>query len=195
MITDIPPNHPLQRFDCVGNPEEPFAEGKGWAKSQTGVCGGRRANRSPALGAWCIMSRNSTLTVLLLSGVMPLLGCTRTVTGGFEDSPDKKYRMYGRVYGALGKAFLDETPKTLRISIVTNDSAETLIFRKKIRVKGSDVRWDCIWNENEKVTVIVFDYGPGVYWEDARQAGIPSNYLASVSLIRNKRTGKFQERN
>ena len=140
------------------------------------------------------MNRPSMLTFLLLGVVTLLPGCSRTVTGGFEDSPDKKYRMYGRVYGALGKAFLDETPKTVRISIVTNDSEETLIFRREIQVRGSDVGWDCTWDTEDNVSVVVFDYGPHIYWEDARKAGTPSNYLASVSLIRDKQTGKFQER-
>ena len=140
------------------------------------------------------MNRPFTTTLLLLSVVTLLLGCSRTVTGGSDDSPDKKFRMYGRVYGALGKAFLDETRKTVRISIVTNDPEETLIFRREIHVKGSDVSWDCTWDKDDNVSVVVFDYGPRVYWEDARKAGRPSNYLASVSLIRDKQTGKFQER-
>jgi hypothetical protein len=139
------------------------------------------------------MNRRFTATMLLLSVVTLLLGCSRTVTGGFDDSPDKKYRMYGRVYGALGKAFLDETRKTVRISIVTKDSEETLIFRREIRVKGSDVSWDCTWDEDDNLTVVVFDYGPRVYWEDARKSGTPSNRLARISLIRDKQTGKFQE--
>ena len=42
------------------------------------------------------MNRPSMLTFLLLGVVTLLPGCSRTVTGGFEDSPDKKYRMYGR---------------------------------------------------------------------------------------------------
>src|SRR2546427_300187 len=140
------------------------------------------------------MNRCSTLTFLLLSVVTIFLGCGRTVTGGFHDSPDKKFRMYGRVYGALGKAFLDETRKTVRISVVRNDSEETLIFRRDIHVKGSDVGWDCTWDKEDNVSVVVFDYGPRVYWEDARKAGTQSNRLASVSLIRDKQTGKFRER-
>ena len=140
------------------------------------------------------MNRTFTTTLPLLSVVTLLVGCSRTVTGGFDDSPDKKHRMYGRVYGALGKAFLDETRKTVRISIVTKDSEETLIFRREIHVKGSDVNWHCTWDKDDNVSVVVFDYGPRIYWEDARKAGTPSNYLASVSLIREKQTGKFQER-
>src|SRR5438046_443656 len=109
--------------------------------------------------------------LLLLGAVVTLLGCSRTVTGGFTDSPDKKYRMHGRVFGALGKAFLDETRKTVRLSIVLNDPQETLLFRKEISVKGSDVSWDCTWDKEGNVSVVVFDYGPHAYREDARNAG------------------------
>ena len=121
-------------------------------------------------------------------------GCSRTVTGGFEDSPDKKFRMYGRVFGALGKAFMDETPKTVRISVVTNDSEERLLFRREIHVKGSDVSWDCIWDKEDNLSVVIFDYGPRVYSEDAQKKGTRSNLLATVSLIRDKQTGTFKER-
>src|SRR5258708_404282 len=139
------------------------------------------------------MNRSCIQTFLLLGVVTTSLGCSRTVTGGFDDSPDKKLRMYGRVYGALGKAFLDETRKTVRISIVTNDSKETLIFRREIHVKGSDVRWNCTWDKAGNVSVVVFNHGPGVYWEDALKAGTPSNLLATVLFIRDKQTGTFNE--
>src|SRR5882724_6642249 len=125
----------------------------------------RRLSRSLVVQRNLSMRRPCTL--FLLSAVITLLGCTRTVTGGFTDSPDKKYRMYGRVYGALGKAFLDETGKTVRLSIVLNDAQETLLFRNEIRVKGSDVGWDCTWDKDGNVSVVVFDYGLHVYWEDA----------------------------
>jgi len=116
------------------------------------------------------------------------------VTGGFTDSPDKKYRTYGRVYGALGKAFLDETRKTVRLSIVLNDAQERLLFRKEITVKGSDVSWDSTWDKAGNILVAVFDYGPHVYWEDARKAGTASNRLANFSPTLDKQTGKFRER-
>jgi hypothetical protein len=103
--------------------------------------------------------------------------------------------MYGRVFGALGRAFLDETKKTVRLSIVLNDAQETLLFRKEIGVKGSDVGWDCTWDKEGNVSVVVYDYGPHVYWEDARKAGTASNRLASISLILDKQTGKFHTRN
>jgi hypothetical protein len=68
-----------------------------------------------------------------------------------------------------------------------------LIFRREIHVKGSDVGWDCTWDKDDSVSVVVFDYGPHVYWEDAHKGGTPSNRLASISLIRDKQTGKFHQ--
>ena len=37
---------------------------------------------------------------LLLIAVLGANGCSRTVVGGYTDSSDNKYRVYGRVYGA-----------------------------------------------------------------------------------------------
>jgi hypothetical protein len=122
-------------------------------------------------------------------------GCSRTVTGGFTDSPDKKFRMYGRTYGALGVKFIDKTRKTVRISIVASDSAETLLYRREFHIKGSDVGWDCTWDKDDNATVVIYDYPPNVYWEDAVKAGIPSNHLATVSLTFEKKTGKFRDTN
>jgi len=104
-------------------------------------------------------------------------GCTRTVEGGFSDSPDKAFRMYGRVYGALGKSFTDDTAKTVRISIVRSDPKETLIFRREFRVRGGgDVGWHCYWDTNSNLVVTI--------------QGKPS---VRLSLILDKQTGKFRE--
>ena len=116
--------------------------------------------------------RNSVAPVLLLLALMAIFtGCSRTVTGGFEDSPDKKYRLYGRVYGALGKAFLDKTRKTVRLSVVTNNAVETVLFTREFRVTGSDVGLNWTWDKDANVTVAIFGYGPRVSEEDALKAG------------------------
>jgi hypothetical protein len=130
---------------------------------------------------------------LLLIGGIVCFGCSRAVTGGFQDSADKKLRMYGRVFGPLGGAFLDNSYKTVRIDIVTGDAAQTLLFRKQIRVKGSDVGWDCAWDKDDNATIIIYDYGPNVFWSDAVKTGTPSNRLASVSLNFDKATGKIRK--
>src|SRR5437867_1671922 len=107
--------------------------------------------------------------VLLLIAVLGATGCSRTVHGGFVDSPDKKYRFYGRVYGAYGRSFLENTAKTVWISIVANDANETLLFRKEYRVNGSDVGWDATWDNQDNLTVVIYDYGIGVESADAKK--------------------------
>jgi hypothetical protein len=56
-------------------------------------------------------------SALLLLFVTAFLGCTRTVVGGYDNSPDKKYCLDFRTFGAYGHAFVDNTTKTLRITI------------------------------------------------------------------------------
>ena len=80
--------------------------------------------------------------------------------GGFEDSPNKLYRVYGRVYGAYGQSFLARTDKTVRISIVSNDKNETLLLRKEYQVHGGDVGWSSIWNATGDLSLAIFEKGP-----------------------------------
>jgi hypothetical protein len=115
--------------------------------------------------------------MILVSLAVALLGCTRTVTGGFSDSPDRAFRVCGRVYGALGRSFNDDTAKTVRISIVKIDSQETLVFRQEFRVRGGGgVGWHCVWGTNNNLVVTI--------------QGEPS---ARLSLVFDRQTGKFRE--
>jgi len=89
-------------------------------------------------------------------------GCTRTVVGGFSDSPDKKYRVYVRIYGAYGRAFIENTAKKVFITIVENGADEKVLLKKGYRLRGSDLGCLPIWDKQHNLTVIVYDYGPGV---------------------------------
>ena len=102
------------------------------------------------------------------------------MTGGFTDSPDKKYRVYGRVFGALGHTFADDTRKTVRISIVANDTNATLLFRKEYRVKGADVGWDATWNDHNDLSVVIYDYGPGVTFHGLRKDEPPRRLFRTI---------------
>jgi hypothetical protein len=130
-----------------------------------------------------------SVTAVITAG----FGCTRTVVGGSNDSPDKKWRVYARVYGAYGRAFLDETPKTVRISIVTADTKETLLFRKEYRVTGSGVTWDAAWDERGNPTIVLYDHGRGVYWEDGEKNGTPTNHLRTIVYHFHPETRQFSE--
>jgi hypothetical protein len=132
-------------------------------------------------------------SAFLLGLVMAFLGCSRTVTGGFDDSLDKKYRVYGRVFGAYGRSFIDNSRKTVRISIVANDTNETLLFRKGYRVEGSDVSWDSTWDERNDLTVVIYDYGPGVLFTGLKKDAPPRRHIRTMAYQFDPKTGAFTE--
>lgn len=153
---------------------------------------------SGALGVGRIVRTPWTFT-LLLGTTISLLGCSRTVTGGYEDSPDGKYRVWIRNFGAYGHAFTDRTRKIVRIRLVGIIGAkhkweEKLLFTKEYHFQCSDVMVDTSWDKEDNLNAVIYDYAPGVYWEDARKAGSPSNYIATVSLILDKQTGTVHEK-
>ena len=71
---------------------------------------------------------------------------------------------------------------------------EKPLFTKEYYFKSSDVQLETSWDKEDNLSVVVYDYGPGVYWENARKAGSPSNHIAAVSLILDKHTGKYHEK-
>ena len=140
------------------------------------------------------------LAYLVLVGVsMALCGCTRTVTGGYKDSPDGKYRVWVRTFGAYGHAFLDHTRKTVRLTLVEiigpeRNGDERPLFTKEYHFQGSDVLVNTSWDTEDNLSAVIYDYAPGVYWEDAQKAGSPSNHIATVSLDLDKHTRMVHEK-
>lgn len=158
-------------------------------------------------------------TGLLISTVMCCVGCRiSTFTGGANDSPDGKYVVYGHIRGAGGRAYIDDTEKTVFITIetkgnqtltmVTNNqnvvtATETAVavggesgkplLKKKYQVRGADVSWDATWEKNDNVTISLYDYGPGVYWEDARKNGTPKRQIRTLHYVFDLKSGRFVE--
>lgn len=143
--------------------------------------------------------RRSIALFSLVVALAGFLGCSRTVTGGYEDSPDGKYRVWVRTFGAYGHAFTDHTRKTIRMRLVEVIGSETngderLLFTKEYHFECSDVVVHISWDKEDNLTAVIYDYAPGVYREDARKAGSRSNYISTVSLILDKQTGRILER-
>ncbi|SRR5258708_7258033 len=130
---------------------------------------------------------------ILLGGLMQVLGCTATYRGGSTISPDGNYRIYGHVRGAYGHAFIDETAKKIWITIARTDNKETPLLERKYRVHGSDVGWTAIWDPRDNVTVVFFDYGPGIYWEDARKTGVEKRPIRTVTYRFDSEASSFIE--
>jgi hypothetical protein len=131
--------------------------------------------------------------LLLFCLVTAFLGCSRTVTGGYTDSPDNKYRLYLRTFGAYGHAFDDNTSKTLRITIVENDNPKVTLFTKDYSIRGSSVSCNSIWDKEDNVTVVAFDYGPGVDRSDGESNGSPTNHIRTLAFRFDPKSGKFTE--
>jgi hypothetical protein len=111
------------------------------------------------------------------------------VVGGYEDSPDNKYRLYVRTFGAYGHAFADNTTKNLQISIFPKDHQRTPLFTKEYRIRGSFMCCSSLWDKENNIRVIVYDYGPGV----VAASGFPTNHLRTLSFRFASETGTFME--
>jgi hypothetical protein len=84
---------------------------------------------------------------LVLGGLWFLPSCSRTVLGGYQDSPAEKFRVYGRIYGAYCRSFRDNTRKTIRVSIVVRGRTETLLTNSlgtvsaRLRIYNRELRY------------------------------------------------------
>lgn len=144
--------------------------------------------------------------VLPVAALTLCSGCVSANKTGSHESPDGKYVIYGHVQGASGRAYDAYTAKTVFITvqtrgyeaptIVTNHqngasaSEEVVTFsgkpgkpviEKEYRIQGSGVCCDDVWgNDDSSVTVFVYDYGPGVDWEVARNEGFPKRSILTL---------------
>jgi hypothetical protein len=145
-------------------------------------------------------------------------GCISTYTAGTDDSPDGKYLVGGHIRGAGGRVYLDNTRKTVFITIETKGNqtativtnyqngaiiservvavsgkAVKLLLEKKYHVRGSDVCWDDTWGKDDSLAIVLYDYGPGVYWEDAKKKGVPKRIIRVLHYYIDPKSGSFVE--
>jgi len=131
---------------------------------------------------------------LSLATIVMCFGCTRIVTGGYVDSPDKKFRLYGRCYGPNGPVDIDSSSRTIRLTIVANDEHETQLFRKEYRVRGSDVGWDAKWDLSNNLTVVIYDYGEGVTFQGPAANEPPRRVFRTLCYSLDLKKEVFKER-
>jgi hypothetical protein len=146
------------------------------------------------------MNISTKLLLLPLVCLVLLAACSsRTVTGGYEDSPDGKFRLWIRKFGAYGRAFVDRTEKVVHVRLVEilgdkNNWNEKLLFEKDYHFTCADVGLQTSWDANHNLTAVVYDWPDGVVESDAEKQGIKSNYIATLSFEFDNKTGKFMER-
>lgn len=125
--------------------------------------------------------------------VMSFMGCSRTVTGGFTDSPDKQFRLFGRVLGAYGRSFIENTKKTVIISIYKNDKTNMLLLKRTYVVIGSDVGWEAYWDINNNVTVVIYDYGLDLQHHGMKKEELPQRIISKIKYISDSKHHTFSE--
>ena len=155
---------------------------------------------------------------LIASAVVWCAGCMSTYIAGSDKSPDGRYVVYGHIRGAGGRAYGDQTRKTVFISIETKGSLTPTIvtnyqngaiiseevvavsgtpgkplLEKKYHIRGADVCWNATWEKNDNVTVSLYDYGPGVYWEDGRKNGTPKREIRTLHYKLDSKSGLYVE--
>lgn len=157
-------------------------------------------------------------TGLLISGVMCCIGCMSTYTAGSEESPDGMYVISVHVRGSGGRAYIDQTKKTVFVSIETIGTQKPTIvtnyqngavvsesvvavsgkpgkvlLEKKYRIRGSDVCWDATWRKGDNVALSFYDYGPGVSYYDAKTNGAPKREICTLHYKLDSKSGQFLE--
>ena len=147
------------------------------------------------------MKRSPILLVLSLVCVGVFLGCSRTVTGGYEDSPDGNYRLWIRTFGAYGHPFSERTSKTMRLRLVqrigdTNSWDERLLCEKTYHFKCADFGLKTSWSQENSLIAVVYAWDT---WDAAesdsgkQRPGVVSNYIATLTFKFDKKGANFTE--
>jgi hypothetical protein len=146
-----------------------------------------------------IVKRSISRTLVLLGSAVAIVGCSSTVTGGYRDSPDGKYRLWMRTFGAYRHAFVEHTPKTIRISLVKiigekSKWNEQPLFAKEYHFACADVCVTSSWDKQDNLSLIIYEYGSGVSSSYTEKTHAESNYIATPRFILDKQTGTFHEK-
>jgi hypothetical protein len=137
--------------------------------------------------------KDTILGALLLT-MLCASGCKqRTVVGGSINSPDGKFIASIHVLGAPGRAYTDETEKTVIIDIKRRDASESLLLHKKIIVHGSDIATDGKWYAGDNLRVNSFDYGPGVELDYGEAHGMPIRHINTVRFLFDSEKQTYRE--
>ena len=145
-------------------------------------------------------------------------GCMSTYIDGTDGSPDGKYLVGGHIRGAGGRTYIDETKKTVFITIetkgtqkptiVTNYQNGTIVsesvvavngkpgkplLERKYHIRGSDIGWNDVWGKDDNLTIFLYDYGPGVLSSEATKRGVPKRIIRVLHYNFDPKSGLFVE--
>jgi hypothetical protein len=130
---------------------------------------------------------------LLVGTVIAFTACSRSVTGGYVDSPDMKYRVYGRCFGPTGPVNVVGWVKTIRITIVANDKDEAQLFMNEYHFRGAEVRWEAKWASNDDLAVTIFESSKSVESDNVKTNVPLKRKFRTLTYKFNPKTGVFTE--
>jgi len=131
------------------------------------------------------------LLAVTLTAVIAPLGCMSAYNAHSVDAPDGRHSVYCHIRGAGGRSYLAESYKKIFIEIYavapdakeraerakqeavanlwrsdynpsTNFPVDTLLFRSVYRIKASALEWTAQWGDHDALSILFYDYGPGV---------------------------------
>lgn len=146
-----------------------------------------------------------------------LVGCAAAYNARTVDSPNWKYAANVYIRGALGRSYVRETEKLVRVSIYAlkpdakessaremreaaasgtwrskpNDSVtDTLLFEKQYWVKGSAIEWEPVWGSQGDLSITLYDDGPGV---SSERKDAPKRILKTMNYHFDTHNGVYRE--
>jgi hypothetical protein len=106
---------------------------------------------------------------------------SRTMVGGFSDSPDGRAKLLIGVHGAPGHAYDEETLKEIVLEIKSKRrDEEALLAKRHYRVSASCLDWKVSWDNGTEVILTFFDYGPGLDSAEAKRDQKPIRVICTL---------------
>jgi hypothetical protein len=118
---------------------------------------------------------------------LSLVGCVATYKVTSFSSPDGKYLVSNYLRGSLvpGRGLYDESGKLLVVSVSEDDQTKPVLVRKKFKIYGSYVQWHDIWDDDDNLSLLIYDYGAnvgGAYSKIKKQSGAPMLYRCTIKF-------------
>jgi hypothetical protein len=139
---------------------------------------------------------NARKTEILVAAVCAALfcGCKSVYDFGGPSSkvsPDGQFQVVVDSSDNYEQDYFQTGRKNVWVSI---GDQQKILFQHKYIVMGADVEWLANWSPTNSVTVVLYDWGNGIYNYGNFRHLAASNHIASLSFALDKNTGKFVER-
>jgi hypothetical protein len=136
------------------------------------------------------------LLPLIAFVLFALTGCTKTWVGGHfyfppkTDATSAKYHLVIDVEGAYRTAYVDQTEKEVRLTILEGKKS---VFSRKYTVSATDLDWDVQWDKQDDLQITFFDFPEGKSGYGNYAFTLPSKQIFAVRFTYDTSAGSFTE--